>query len=145
MLRQQPDNFRLADSLLDRRIGLTQDSFQEVLGTSGASHADDYLPHIRLGNQLERQEGATLPFCHNHFSYHGNALAIARNPESIPIPEFLSPDHNGPKLGKERCLTLAKFCTRQTASYRQVIRVILHGRLAGGTTPFMRRYSTICP
>jgi hypothetical protein len=24
-------------------------------------------------------------------------------------------------------------------------RLLLHGRLAGGTTPFMRRYSTICP
>jgi hypothetical protein len=23
--------------------------------------------------------------------------------------------------------------------------LLLHGRLAGGTTPFMRRYSTICP
>jgi hypothetical protein len=60
-----------------------------------------------LGNQLERQEGATLPFSHNHFRYHRNALAIAGNAESIPIPEFFDPDHGRPKLGKERCLTLA--------------------------------------
>jgi hypothetical protein len=92
--------------LLDRRIGPTQDSFQEVLGTSGASHADDYWPHTRLGDELECQEGATLPFCHNHFRHNQNPFAIARNAESIPIREFLSLDHSRPKLGKERCFTL---------------------------------------
>src|SRR5712664_3076545 len=118
MLREQPHNFRVADyyrPLLERRIGLTQDSFQEVLGTRGASHADDYWPPIRLGDEFERQEGATLPFCHNHFRYNRNPLAIAGKAESIPIREFLSLDYSRPKLGKERCLTLAKFCARQTA------------------------------
>lgn len=36
-------------------------------------------------------------------------------------------------------------CGPQTASYRYVIGPIVHGRLAGGTTPFIRKYSTICP
>jgi hypothetical protein len=93
--------------LLDRCIGLTQDSFQEILATSGASHADDYWPHIRLGHELERQEGAALPFCHNHFRYHRNPLAIAGNAESVTIAEFLSLDDSRPKLGEQRCLTLA--------------------------------------
>jgi hypothetical protein len=60
-----------------------------------------------LGNQLERQEGATLPSCHNHFRYHRNALAIAGNAESIPIAKFFRLDHSRPELGEERCLTLA--------------------------------------
>jgi hypothetical protein len=93
--------------LLDRRIGLTQDSFQEVLGTSGASHADDYWPHTRLGDELECQERATLPFCHNHFRCNRNPFAIAGNTESIPSQEFLSVDHSRSELGKDRCLTLA--------------------------------------
>jgi hypothetical protein len=80
----QPPNCRPP---LDRRLGLTQDSFQELLGASGASHADDYWPHTRLGDELECQEGATLPFCHNHFRYNRNPLAIAGNAESIPISE----------------------------------------------------------
>src|SRR6266481_6837490 len=92
--------------LLDRRIGLIQDSFQEVLGTSMVGHADDYRPHIRLGNQLECQEGATLPLCHNHFRYSLNPFAIAGKAESIPVPEFFRSDHSRAKLGKERCRTL---------------------------------------
>src|SRR5580692_10700137 len=92
--------------LLNRRIGLTEDSFQEVLGTSGASHADDYWPHTRLGNQLECQEGATLPFCHDHFRYNRNPLAIAGNAEGIPIREFLRLNHSRPKTGKDRRLPL---------------------------------------
>src|SRR5580693_786264 len=131
--------------LLDRRVGLTQDRFQEVLGSSRASDADDYWPHTRLSDELECQEEATLPLCHNHFRYGRNPFAIARKAESVPIPEFFRLDHTRPKLGKERCLMLALFRARQTASYRHVIRTVLHGRLAGGTTPFMRRYSTICP
>src|SRR6266481_5747707 len=75
-------------------------SIQELLATSGASYADDYRSHIRLGNQLERQERATLPFCHYHFRYNLNPLAIAGNAESIPIREFLNLDHSRPK---ERC------------------------------------------
>jgi hypothetical protein len=92
---------------LDRRVGLTQDRFQEVLGTNRASHADDYWPHTRLGDELECQEGATSPFCHNHFRYTRNPFAIARKAESVPIPEFFRLDHSGPKVRKERCLTLA--------------------------------------
>jgi hypothetical protein len=148
MICQQPYNFRVADyyrPLLERRNGLTQDSFQEGLGASGAGHADEYWPHTRLGGELECQEGAALPFCHNQFGYSRNPFAIAGKAESIAVREFLGIDHSRPKLGKERCLTLAQFRARQTASYRHVIRAILHGRLAGGTTPFMRRYSTICP
>jgi hypothetical protein len=60
-----------------------------------------------LGNQLERQEGATLPFCHNHFRYNRNPFAIAGQVESIPIPEFFRPEHSGAKLGNERFRTLA--------------------------------------
>jgi hypothetical protein len=60
-----------------------------------------------LGNQLERQEGATLPFRHNHFRYQRNPLAIAGNAESIPIPEFFGLDYSRPKLRKDRCRTLA--------------------------------------
>jgi hypothetical protein len=60
-----------------------------------------------LGNQLERQEEATLPFCHDHFPNNRNPLTIAGNAESIPIPEFFHPDHSRPKLGKERCRSLA--------------------------------------
>ena len=34
---------------------------------------------------------------------------------------------------------------RQRASYERVVEAIFHGQLAGGTTPFILRYSTICP
>jgi len=47
-------------------------------------------------------------------------------------------------LGKKSCFTLAEFRGRQKANYWRAIE-IFHGRLAGGTTAFMRRYSTICP
>ena len=145
MLRKQPHNFRLVNHCWMGASGVTQNSFQELLGTSGASHADDYRPHIRLGYQLERQEGATLPFCHNHLRYNRNPLGVPGNAESISIREFLGLDHGRPKLGEERRIALAKFCARQTARYRHVIGAVLQGRLAGGTTPFMRKYSTICP
>jgi len=94
---------------LDRRIGigLTEDRFQEVLGAGGASHPNNDWPHTRLSDQLKCQEGATLPFCRNHFCYKSNQLAIAGNAESIPIWEFLLLDHSRSELGKERCLTLA--------------------------------------
>jgi hypothetical protein len=107
MLRQQTSQLLSCRPLHDWRIRLTKDSFQETLGTSGTGHADDYRPHMRLGGELECQERATLPFCRYHFRYHRSALAIAGNAESIPVREFPSLDHSRPKLGKERCLTLA--------------------------------------
>src|SRR4029077_16212914 len=71
--------------LLDRHMGLTKDSLQELLAASGASHADDDWSPARLGNQLEGQEGATFAPRHNQFRYKPEPLAIAGNVESIPI------------------------------------------------------------
>jgi hypothetical protein len=50
---------------------------------------------------------ATFALSHNQFHYKPNPLAIAGNAESIPITEFFRIDHSRPKLGEERCLTLA--------------------------------------
>jgi hypothetical protein len=47
-------------------------------------------------------------------------------------------------LRKKLCFAIAEFCRRQGAGDRRVIETF-HGRLAGGTTPFILRYSTICP
>jgi hypothetical protein len=63
---------------------------------------------------------------------------------SVTFLNFLSFDDCGPELRKKLCFAIAQFCSRQRAGYRSVIE-ILHGRLAGGTTPFILRYSTICP
>src|SRR5882757_2345819 len=93
--------------MLKIRLELTEDSLHELLGPSGAGHADDYRSPIRLRHQLECQERAALPFSHNHFRDHRNALAVAGNAESIAIREFLSLDDSSPKLGQERCLALA--------------------------------------
>jgi len=121
-------------------FGFPQPDGRRAPGTKDAH--DNYRPHIRLGDELERQEGATLPFRHNHFRYHCNPLAIARNTESIPVPEFFGPDHSRRKLRKEGCRTIAQFRARQIASNRHVMRPMLHGRLAGGTTLFMCKYSS---
>jgi hypothetical protein len=46
-------------------------------------------------------------------------------------------------LGLIGGITSAQDCSAVT--YRRVVETIFHGRLAGGTIPFIRRYSTICP
>jgi hypothetical protein len=47
----------------------------------------------RLGDELECQEAATLPFCRNYFRYDRNPFAIAEKVESIPIPDFFPSEH----------------------------------------------------
>ena len=73
------------------------------------------------------------------------SLALARKAKGITLLQLLSLNDCGPELGKKRCFAIAQFYGRQRARYRHVIKTIFHGRLAGGTIPFMRRYSTICP
>jgi hypothetical protein len=60
-----------------------------------------------LGDELECQEAATLPFSHNYFRYNRNPFAIAGKVESVLIPEFFRPERSGGELGKDRRLTLA--------------------------------------
>jgi hypothetical protein len=82
---------------------------------------------------------------HNQFRYKPNPLAITRKAKGITFLKFFSFNDCRPELGKKSCLAIAQFYGRQRASDRPVIETIFHGRLAGGTTPFIRRYSTICP
>jgi len=49
------------------------------------------------------------------------------------------------ELGKKRRFAIAEFRGREGTSNRLAIARIYHGRLAGGTTPFILRYSTSCP
>src|SRR5579864_1684526 len=113
-------NIRIADDkpsdhssrMLSRPLGLAQDGSQEVLGTGRASHPDDHWSPIRVGSQLECQEGATLPLCHNQFRHNRNPFPISGQPEGESVNEFISSDHSGPKVSKERCLALSEFCRR---------------------------------
>ena len=58
--------------------------------------------------------------------------------------KFLSLDDCRSELRKQVRFAIAQFCCRQQACYWSAI-TIFHGRLAGGTTPFILRYSTSCP
>jgi hypothetical protein len=88
---------------------------------------------------------ATFALCHNQFRHKPNPPAITRKAKGITLLKFLSLHDCTPELRKKRCFAIAPFYIRQRASYRCVIATIFDGWLAGGTTPFIRRYSTICP
>jgi hypothetical protein len=54
-------------------------------------------------------------------------------------------ERNGPKEGNP-CQLVPFFCSRSPAARKSCYFAHwLCWRLAGGTTPFIRRYSTICP
>ena len=77
--------------------------------------------------------------------YKPNPLAVARKAKGITLLKFLSFNDCSPELGKKRCFAIAQFYGRQRASYRRVIDPIFMAGSQGGATPFIRRYSTICP
>jgi len=61
--------------------------------------------------------------------------------KSITIPNFLCLNDGRSELGQKGCFTLTQLCASQRTCDWQLVK-IRHGRLAGGTTPFIRRYST---
>src|SRR5215468_9185536 len=122
---------------------LTQRGSQEFLRTGGAGDANNYPTLVRLSNQLKRQKMATFPFRHDQFRCKLNRFAVPRKSKGVAVLKLLSFNHCRPELGKNRCFPIAKFCGCQRAGRGQLVVEIFHGRLAGGTTPFMRRYSTI--
>ena len=88
---------------------------------------------------------ATFVLCHNQFRHKPNPLAITRKANGITLLKFLSLNDCRPELRKKRCFAIAPFYSRQRASYRCVIERSFMAGWRGGTTPFIRRYSTICP
>src|SRR6202022_5168495 len=103
-------NFRLAHPCWMGASGLHKIAFKNSLVSAGPVTRTITGPILGWATNSNVKKGATLPFCHNHFRYSRNPLAIAGNAESIPIREFLSLDHSRPKLGEERRRTLAQFC-----------------------------------
>src|SRR5215469_2867003 len=123
---------------------LPQDGFNEFLRTGRADHSNNYGPLIRRSSQFECQERAALALCHNQLRYKHDPLAVTRKTKTVAFLKFLRFNHCRPELRKKLGFAVAEFCCCHGADDLLVIETF-HGRLAGGTTPFILRYSTICP
>ena len=151
------------------RLRHCEDRPEELLGTFGTCDSDGECPHLRLRSQFEPQEGAAHTLCNYQVCYQCQPPILAGDAESISISNFLGCSKSGLELCEKCCFPLAKLGVSQAARYRIIIR---HSeshlsrnrladscgcrycipplppaskRLAGGTTPFILRYSTICP
>src|SRR5271166_509203 len=89
-------------------FGNAKDGSQEVIGTARASHLYDQRSDIRLGSELEGQEGATLSLRHNQFRNNRNPLLVAGNQERVPVREFFGCPHSGLELSEKRRFSLTQ-------------------------------------
>jgi hypothetical protein len=99
------------------------------------------------------QEWAALALCHYQVCHQCQPLLLAGDEESISVRKFLRCRQSGLELSKKCCFALAKICidrqhaTGLSRSCRYCIPPLppASKRLAGCTTPFILKYSTICP